>query len=674
MNSSTPRTPSGRALSTSLLALIVMSGTWALLIVVIRWPMGTPSGWSVLEVFVLSGAVMLTWREASSRVLEGQWSTYAFVLLVTLAVLFSPALVWVLGRATTPILSVVLAFVWIVGLRGLIRDCRHESAWQIGAAVLGGAGLGFTYFLYVNTKSYGSVFSPEQMLVGTQHPDTMFHASLAGMLGRFGVPTTGLDALVPIHYHFLSHTMIGVTGRWIGVAPIEAYYLVHQVLNLPLLFFSLTAATFWLWRPDGTAADGLVALVAPLLLLLTFERWDWGSYLVSESYALSLSLLLLTLPLVMELHERPRIARPVVRFVALAIGGMAIMLAKNSVGVLFAGGVLYAVIRSNGLTLKRLTVAIVTAAVLGAIGLRLTMSNAYSGTSAIEWLHFVHAYPDAAWPNIWTIVVLLVPGVWVWTRNDGERRVQVEVLGVLALGSLVAGLVLRLGAGAAYYFLNVGVWMAIVIAAGGFLLPRLAAASWQPAMTAVMIALVAAVILSSSDKRQAGSRLIALASTIDARVQDLNGVTPVSSSAPPRLFAFLSPGDSIRSGIADGIRHTPGGRLDQRLIAAATGEVRVDAVYVPPADTAFWRMQKLCTAAPFFVPALSSLPMVLGLPPDKAECPVSAETGYGFSDSPESSRSVSLSDTALCETLRRDGFRTALVLESPDASRVVTCW
>ena len=302
------------------------------------------------------------------------------------------------------------------------------------------------------------------------------------------------------------------------------------------------------------------------------------------------------------------------------------------------------------------------------------MSNAYSDTSAIEWLHFVHAYPDAAWPNIWTIVVLLVPGVWVWTRNDGERRVQVEVLGVLALGSLVAGLVLRLGAGAAYYFLNVGVWMAIVIAAGGFLLPRLAAASWQPAMTAVMIALVAAVILSSSDKRQAGSRLIALASTIDARVQDLNGVTPVSSSAPPRLFAFLSPGDSIRSGIADGIRHTPGGRLDQRLIAAATGEVRVDAVYVPPADTAFWRMQKLCTAAPFFVPALSSLPMVLGLPPDKAECPVSAETGYGFSDSPESSRSVSLSDTALCETLRRDGFRTALVLESPDASRVVTCW
>jgi hypothetical protein len=673
MNSSIPPMPSVRALSIPVLALIVMAGTWALLIAVIRWPMGTPLGWSTLEVFVLAGAVMLTWREGSSRVLSGQWSSYAFVLLATLAVLFSPALVWVLGRATTPVLSVVLAFVWIVGLRGLIRDCRHESVWQIAAAVLGGAALGFTYFLYVNTKSYGSVFSPEQILLGTQHPDTMFHASLAGMIGRFRMPATGLDGLVRIHYHFLSHTLIGVTGRSIGIAPIDAYYLVHQVLNLPLLFFSLTAATFWLWRPDRTAAGGLLALLVPLLLLLTFERWDWGSYLVSESYALSLSLLLLTLPLVMELHERPQIGRPLVRYVALAIAGLAIMLTKNSVGMLFACAVLYAVVRSNGLTPKRLIVAIISVAVLGAIGLRLTMSSAYSNQSPIEWLHFVHAYPDAAWPNIWTIVVLLIPGVWVWARNDGQRRVQVEVLGVLALGSLVAGLVLRIGAGAAYYFLNVGVWMAIVIAAGGFLLPRLAAARWQPAMTAVMIALVAAVILFSPDKRQAGSRLIALASTIDGRVQDLNGVTPVTSDASTGLFAFLSPNDSIRRRIADGIRRTPGGLLHARLMAAATAGTRVDAVYVPPTDTAFWRMQKLCTAAPFFVPALSSLPMVLGLPPDKAECPVSAETGYGFSDNPEPSRSVSLSDVSLCETLRRDGFRTALVLESPDASRVVTC-
>jgi hypothetical protein len=662
-----------RALSISVLAFIVMAGTWALLIAAIRLPMATPSGWATLEVFLLAGGVMLTWREASSRVLGGQWSSYAFVLLATLSVLFSPGLVWVLGGATTPVLSVVLAFVWIAGLRGLIRDCRNEPVWQIAAAILSGAALGFTYFLYVNTKSYGSVFSPEQTLLGTQHPDTMFHASLAGMLGRFGMPANGLDGLVRIHYHFLSHALIGVTGRWIGETPIDAYYLVHQVLNLPLLLFSLTAATFWLWRPDRTIAAGLLSLLVPLLLLLTFEIWDWASYLVSESYALSLSLLLLTLPLVMELHERPRITGAVVRYLALAIGGLGIMLAKNSVGILFACGVLYAVARSNGLTPMRLIVAGVTVGVLGGIGLRLTYPSGYSGASLIGWLHFVHTYPDAAWPNIWTIALLLVPGVWVWASNERHRRVQVECLGVLALGSLACGLLLRIGAGAAYYFLNVGVWVAIVLAAGGFLLPRLAAARGQGAVTAVLIALVVAAILFQPDKRQAGPRLVALASTIDGRVRDLNGLTPVAGGAAPGLFAFLLPSDPIRSRIADGIRRTPGGRLHQRLMAASTDGTRVDAVYVPPANAAFWQMHTLCTAQPFFVPSLSSLPMVLGLPPNREECPVSPETGYGYADYQDASRSVPLSDAGLCAKLRSVGFRTALVLESPDASRILTC-
>ena len=73
------------------------------------------------------------------------------------------------------------------------------------------------------------------------------------MLGQFGVPSTGLDGLVPVRYYFLSHALIGVTGRWIGVPPIHAYYLVNQLLLIPLLFFSLVAATFWVWQPKDPA-------------------------------------------------------------------------------------------------------------------------------------------------------------------------------------------------------------------------------------------------------------------------------------------------------------------------------------------------------------------------------------------------------------------------------------
>src|SRR5262245_44680872 len=92
-------------------ALIVMTATWAVLIALMRAPMGTPSLIVPFEVFVLAGAVMLAWREGASRVLAGRWS-YASAYLLTLAVLFSPALVWLLRGATTPVLSLILLAVW----------------------------------------------------------------------------------------------------------------------------------------------------------------------------------------------------------------------------------------------------------------------------------------------------------------------------------------------------------------------------------------------------------------------------------------------------------------------------------------------------------------------------------------------------------------------------------
>src|SRR4051812_38585170 len=193
-----------------------MVGSWALLIAAFRAPLGSPSPWAIVEVFLLSGAVMLTWWDAATRILERRWTSYAFALLATAIVLFSPALVWVLGRWTTPAMAIILAAAWLNGGRTIVRDCREAPAWEIVSALAAGAALGFTYFLYVNTKGYGSVLSPEQTLLGTQHRDTLFHASIAAMIGQFGVPSTGLDGLVHVRYYFLSHALIGVTGRWIG--------------------------------------------------------------------------------------------------------------------------------------------------------------------------------------------------------------------------------------------------------------------------------------------------------------------------------------------------------------------------------------------------------------------------------------------------------------------------
>ena len=56
-------------MSLSILTLLFMAGTWAALIVLIRWPMDPPIGQAAFKGFLLAGGVMLTWRETSGRVL-----------------------------------------------------------------------------------------------------------------------------------------------------------------------------------------------------------------------------------------------------------------------------------------------------------------------------------------------------------------------------------------------------------------------------------------------------------------------------------------------------------------------------------------------------------------------------------------------------------------------------
>jgi len=222
-----------------------------------------------------------------------------------------------------------------------------------------------------------------------------------------------------------------VTGRWIGVPPIHAYYLVNQLLILPLLLFSLTAATFWLWRPTEGESAGLTTLLVPLVLLSSFERWDWASYLMSESFALSLVLMLLAVPLVMEIDQRAvegrRPGLALVQYAGLVLVSVAIVMTKASVGLLFAGGLLFITLRAR-LGAAAVAVAAVIAAVVIGLAVTLTAIPAYAGDPLIGPLHFFRAYPDAAFPNLWAILSGLGLGVWAWTSADRPMRLHLEFL------------------------------------------------------------------------------------------------------------------------------------------------------------------------------------------------------------------------------------------------------
>ena len=147
----------------------------------------------------------------------------------------------------------------------------------------------------------------------------------------------GLDGLIPIKYHVLSHIWLGCLGLWLGVSTLDAYYIGAQIIAIPLLLFSLALATHLLRSPETGSADGALVTLVPLLLLFIVDLWGWTSYLVSESYFLAMILFLLSLPLLAEIAADQFRLRASLQVAALVIVGILMLVSKVSVGVIFWG-------------------------------------------------------------------------------------------------------------------------------------------------------------------------------------------------------------------------------------------------------------------------------------------------------------------------------------------------
>jgi hypothetical protein len=545
--------------------------------------------------------------------------------------------------------------------------------WVILLAPLGGGTLGIAYFFIVNTMGYANVFAMEQAIFGTAHRDTLYLASLAATIAKFGVVSTGLDGLVPVPYHFLAFALFGLLARWMDVAPIHAMFIGKQIVGIPLLFFGLSAATYWLWRPSRATYAAPLVVFVPLALLFAVEIWDWSSYLLSESYLLSLIFLLLSIPLFIELGERPVIRCSLARHLALAVVGVGTIFAKNSVGMIFAVGLVYVLMRTHRIFWANVVKFAVPVIVIAAVAIRATIQPVYTSVSPIAFLHFVKTYPDGAWDNIIAIVLLFAAMTIVAAIAERPAKLTLETLAILALTSLGAGLMIRAEAGSTYYFLNVGTWIAVVFGAGIVLIPRLDAIG-RPALV-VSLSVAAALIasLGLGQKRESFAKMLDLVRDVHAQAHRLApGTTAYDPQRAPAGVTLFS-SNKAYADIALAARESEGGRIRATLIQTGVPGSHDLLVYVPPSNETFWNLHKLCTAQPFFVGAVAAGTMIYGLPPSKESCPIGPEVGFGYALYGDESRLIQVSEQQVCRRTLSLGFKRVLVLDKDADGRLLNC-
>jgi hypothetical protein len=100
------------------------------------------------------------------------------------------------------------------------------------------------------------------------------------------------------------------------------------------------------------------------------------------------------------------------------------------------------------------------------------------------------------------------------------------------------------------------------------------------------------------------------------------------------------------------------------------------AAYVAPDDHAFWNLRASCPGKPILLFALTSVPLIDGLPPLWSECLFNSRAIYGLETIPPRQSDAPLDDAALCQRAKSHGFGFVYRIEdlaALDRNRLLSC-
>lgn len=274
---------------------------------------------SSAAVTAISIAIIVAWYGLWSVLSHIVWSlVLVLILLVFLAYDSS---------------GIGIACFWgITFLSGLLV-CKHLRVSRRDVPVLLLLGL-LTALVIIGTTGYTSFDMVIRLHAGQVQQDTLFHASIASMIKNYGVASTGLNGLVEIQYHTLSHAVVAGISKLSGRGVFETYGIIQAVLFIPLMLASVVSATLGLMTKEKINIPIIICALCALVFFIpmVFGKWAfWNSYFVSESYTLSITVLSLGLLLLFK--------RDLSIFDLLLVVVISALLAasKSSVGMIYCG-------------------------------------------------------------------------------------------------------------------------------------------------------------------------------------------------------------------------------------------------------------------------------------------------------------------------------------------------
>jgi hypothetical protein len=540
------------------------------------------------------------------------------------------------------------------------------------------------------------------------HHDTFYYGAIANMMDTYGVPSTGLDGIPVIHYHFGSPWMFAQWSHLLRVDVLSFYSLGYPVIVLPLFFSAVLLLAVEARRVFGSVTEvplrsdwrvWLVFLAAtvgfiPTVALDALAVWNSNAF-ISESYLIGMPVFFLLLGAAVAFWKgnvwgetgRGSVSAAIFLIVLLpvmlAVSGflkISLMLLPLGVGCwLFIRLALY----RRPLAVASLVLSFI------AVGLTYRLISLPEQNGGISPLHFMRFDAAEGWQQFFPLVHLLWSGVYAGMRmweegvsdlrglGDALRRrtmIDVEILFAVAVLGFLPGEIVSIHGGSAVYFSDVQRWLALA-----FIVARLPlwVAKWRareimprertPGAGSVRLSTLLAIFVAlpfviTLFVNLAQWPVRVLRANVTLR-RELIG----QSGAQLAGFRQLTDQAVLTAGEKKSAYYPIVTAL--REIALLPKEERRHALlFIPQSNTQYWSMfvdDGRCEFTPLIAPAISSVAMLDGMP--AASCRETEQYNmplYHPRTGPQMPDAVS--DEALCRKARAKGFKEVIALEAPD--------
>lgn len=674
--------------------------------------------WSVLQTvgvcwFLIHFPFCLRWLIKKKRDLAND-SWLCSDGLLSISALLVVALFGLLSSACGFALGSLIAALGF-GL-GLLHWCKHRPAMSI--ASLGGL-LGLSLFvgLYLAGMCWGQgyqnpLFVPA-LAFGHGNIDTLFHASVANMIRTYGVPSTGLDGIPFIPYHFGSHWIFAQIANLLNLSVIDVYQLVYPVALLPfgihsLLLFSLNLPKFSAgqlplpipsknrlgWRYWGLFCVGYLGFL-PLSVLDRMPALGYSVFL-SESYNLALAVSLHVLSAGMlflnrisngsSAQHRTDILLATIIIPVLLAG---IGLLKISLMCLLMVAVLYAFLRLQFYKSPLMWVFVGVCVLCCGIAFQYCYSPQYQSEMKFLFFGFMRWNVEPSW---WAYFLPLYYA-WVvgylWYRLCGmnvrtvsdlglvlrqRQAVDIELLLFISFIGALPGMVLT-NYSSTHYFSDFQRWLALGMLLGTFGIQvtkpqksKSTSCRELPLKRLLVFAvglLVAGTLLINTGLL--GSRFVS--KNLAARGFPHGG----SGLGRALMRGDFKQAGQILSEQADAVNSRLKNQKPilvelRKLDKLPLSEKQETLLYIPKSNRVYWDLiagPNSPYEVPLIAPALSGIAMLDGLN-EPAQSP--RKIGYGYATYPSDSDRLNLpnmlSDNELCERAQQKGFSRLLVIQS----------